>query len=191
MNKSNVDDAALRRLFALGIDGDSRIYKQFLGELSVLLRAYVRRQLVRLGRSHDDVEDIVQEALMAIHSRRHTYQSDLPVTAWAYAITRYKLIDHVRKTRHHSQDVELDESTIEIDDSESIDASLAVQRMVSKLPHSLQRPLEMIKLEGYSTRDVAIVTGSSEVAVRVSLHRALKALSGLLSGDRRARNENR
>lgn len=190
MTKPTSDKDELKRLFLLGIGGESSSYREFLQELSRLLRVYVRQQLRRMGRTENDSEDIVQEALMAVHTRRHTYQSDMPVTAWAYAIARYKLIDHLRATTHEARAVLLDEATADVDLTESIDAGLAVRKIVAKLPPALRRPIELIKLEGYSARDVATVTGSSEIAVRVNLHRGLKALSRFMGAAKEGSNEN-
>lgn len=108
----------LRSLLLQGLNGSSPAYREFLLKLSQLLRAYVRRQFDRLQKSANDAEDVVQEALLAIHNRRHTYEPDLPVTAWAYAITRYKLIDHLRANNHELQAIPLEEVDSVIDTRE-------------------------------------------------------------------------
>ena len=86
----------LRPLLLQGLEGDSNAYQRFLKELSAHLRAFLRR---RLAQRPDEVEDLVQETLLAVHNQRHTYRPDLPVTAWAHAIARYKLIDWLRAHR--------------------------------------------------------------------------------------------
>ena len=70
--------------------GDARAYAEFLRDFAPLLRAYFRRRLINLP---DDIEDLVQETLLAIHNKRHTYKPRQPLSAWLYAIARYKLVD--------------------------------------------------------------------------------------------------
>ena len=84
----------LRELLVQGLDGDAAAYHRFLKALSAHLRAYFRK---RLFQRPDEVEDLVQETLLAVHNQRHTYRLDLPLTAWVHAIARYKLIDHFRR----------------------------------------------------------------------------------------------
>ena len=74
--------------------GDEAAYRVLLTELSERLRAYYRR---RLTTQVSDAEDLVQETLLAIHNQRHTYDRSRPVTAWCYAIARYKLVDCLRR----------------------------------------------------------------------------------------------
>lgn len=80
----------LKSLFVAGQDGDGRAYRTFLSELSTHLRGYLRG---RLQRQPGEIEDLLQEVLLAIHNGRHTYRSDQPLTAWVFAIARYKLTD--------------------------------------------------------------------------------------------------
>ena len=83
----------LRTLLLQGLDADTGAYQRFLKELSAHLRAFLRR---RLAQRPDEVEDLVQETLLAVHNQRHTYRPDMPVTAWVHAIARYKLVDWPR-----------------------------------------------------------------------------------------------
>ena len=86
-------EARLRELWDRALAGNESAYREFLTALASLLRSYVQRQLTRVGRSQNEAEDIVQEALLAIHTKRHAYDPDVPIMAWAYAIARYKMID--------------------------------------------------------------------------------------------------
>ena len=84
----------LRDLLVRGLAGDASSYHAFLKELSTHLRAFLKRRLSRLP---DEVEDLVQETLLAVHNQRHTYDAGQPLTAWVHAIARYKLIDLLRR----------------------------------------------------------------------------------------------
>ena len=184
------DEDELRLLLIDGLKGSQAAYRRFMMKLSALLRLYVKRQLIRLRRPDGDFEDIVQEALIAIHSKRHTYEPNLPVTAWAYAITRYKLIDYLRTSNRRIQTEPLDEADGEINDSDQIEAALDVRKGIAALPSSLRTPLQSVKIDGFSAKDVAHRTDSSEITVRVNVHRALKALARLFGAERRRRDEN-
>ena len=80
----------LHSLMLKSLTGDGLSYRVFLNELSMHLRSFLRR---RLARYPEEIEDLVQEILLAIHNQRHTYNATLPLTAWVHAIARYKVID--------------------------------------------------------------------------------------------------
>jgi RNA polymerase sigma-70 factor (ECF subfamily) len=91
-------ESELRALMAASLEGDAAAHRLLLNRLSGHLRAYYKGKLARIGRSAVEAEDLTQEALMAIHTRRHTYHPDEPLTPWVHAIARYKLIDYLRRT---------------------------------------------------------------------------------------------
>src|SRR5262245_65793747 len=84
----------LHELLVRGLAGDALAYHAFLKDLSGHLRAFLRKRLTRLP---DDVEDLVQETLLAVHNQRHTYDPTQPLTAWVQAIAKYKWVDLLRR----------------------------------------------------------------------------------------------
>src|SRR5512147_632936 len=96
----NANEERLRGLLVSGLDGDSVAYHTFLKDLSAHLRAFLRRRLAHLP---DEIEDLVQESLLAVHNQRHTYDVEQPLTAWVHAIAKYKLVDLMR--RRQSRDL--------------------------------------------------------------------------------------
>src|SRR5258708_12384208 len=102
-------EAELKNLMVAGLDGDAAAHRTLLDRLSWGLRAYYKSRLARIGRSATEAEDLVQEALLAIHIQRHTYDPAEPLTPWVHAIARYKLIDHLRRTRSPLPDRPTDE----------------------------------------------------------------------------------
>jgi RNA polymerase sigma-70 factor (ECF subfamily) len=82
------DEPELRTLMLAGLDGDEVSHKALLMKLSAYLRAYFKGQLMRIGRGPTDAEDLVQETLIALHTRRHTYDRSQLLTPWVYAIAR-------------------------------------------------------------------------------------------------------
>ena len=104
------DEPELRDLMLAGLDGNAAAHKALLTRLSANLRAYFKTHLARIGRGPADAEDLVQETLIALHTRRHTYDRSKPLTPWVYAIARYRLVDFLRRTRTSMTDVAIDEA---------------------------------------------------------------------------------
>lgn len=171
-------DAQLGTLWEQARAGSESAYRAFLTALATPLRSYVRRQLLRYGRSESETEDIVQEALLAIHEKRHTHDQDIPITAWAYAITRYKLIDFLRLSEKDARALPLEdiEQTVG-SDSMQLDVRLSVRKILAALPEGMRHPIELMKLMGHSAKEAATLTGQSEAAVKVNVHRGLKAMA--------------
>src|SRR5258706_16315294 len=90
----SANEERLRGLLVRGLAGDAIAYHVFLKDLSAHLRAFLRRRLVH---NRDEVEDLVQESLLAVHNQRHTYDPELPLTAWVQSIAKYKLVDLMRR----------------------------------------------------------------------------------------------
>lgn len=172
----------LRALLLQGLAGDSTAYHQFLGQLSGLLRGFLRRRLAQLP---DDVEDLVQESLLAIHTQRHTYRPDQPLTAWVHTIARYKLVDFLRsRSRREALHDPLDDDlqVFAVCDTDAADARRDVAKLLTALSPRHRQALIMTKLEGASVAQAAAATGMSEVAVKVGVHRSLKTLAARVKG---------
>ncbi|HEY0329257.1 MAG TPA: sigma-70 family RNA polymerase sigma factor [Rhodopseudomonas sp.] len=180
------DDAELRSLMTAGLTGDAAAYRILLDRLSGHLRAYYKAKLSRIGRSAAEAEDLMQEALLAIHTRRATYDPAEPLTPWVYAIARYKLIDHLRRTRASRADVPIDdaEDIMARDDYVGADSARDLGKLLGQLPDKMRRAIQSVKLEGLSVAEAARRRGMSEPAVKVNVHRGLKALAALLGREK-------
>jgi len=175
-------EAALRSLFLRGLDGDAKAYRDFLQRLSAHLRAFLGKRLFGWP---DEVEDLVQECLLAMHNQRHTYQSDQPLTAWVHAIARYKMIDLLRaKAGREALHDPLDDDLAVFAESatEASDARRDIAGLLDTLPDRHRLPIVHVKLEGLSVAETAKLTGMSESAVKVGIHRGLKALALKIKG---------
>jgi RNA polymerase sigma-70 factor (ECF subfamily) len=173
-------EARLRGLLVSGLAGDERAYRVFLTELAAHLRQFLRK---RLFHKPDDVEDLVQECLLGVHNQRHTYDAGQPLTAWVHAIARYKLTDHLR--RRGDQEVPSDSLDDEIDlfssaASDAADARHDLARLLDRLPDRQRLPIVRVKIEGLSIAEAAQLTGMSVPAVKVGIHRGLKALAAMI-----------
>lgn len=175
-------ETQLRALLLRGLDGEHAAYQAFLHRLGAHLRAYFRQRLFGWP---DDVEDLVQECLLAMHTKRHTYQAEQPLTAWVHAIARYKLIDLLRsKSVHEALHDPLDDelALFAAADHDAGDARRDLAGLLQTLPPRQRGPIEHVKLQGLSVAQTASLLGMSESAVKVGIHRGLKALARRVRG---------
>jgi RNA polymerase sigma-70 factor (ECF subfamily) len=180
--RMNASEERLKGLLLRGLDDEAPAYQAFLMEMSTHLRAYFRKRLARLP---DEVEDLVQESLLAIHNKRHTYDAEQPLTAWVHAIAKYKLVDLLR--RRASREALTDPIDDETDffssaDGEAADARRDLAKLLDQLPDRQRLPIVHTKLEGLSVTEAAQRTGMSESAIKVGVHRGMKALAALIRG---------
>jgi len=178
----NTSEARLKDLLIRGLDGEAPVYQAFLMEMSTHLRAFFRKRLTRLP---DEVEDLVQESLLAIHNKRHTYDVDQPLTAWVHAIAKYKLVDLLRRRASRERLTDpLDDETdfFSSADSEASEARRDLGKLLGQLPDRQRLPIVHTKLEGLSVTEAAQLTGMSESAIKIGVHRGMKALAALIRG---------
>ncbi|MGE0500105.1 MAG: sigma-70 family RNA polymerase sigma factor [Rhizobiaceae bacterium] len=167
-------DAELARLLKAAVAGDERAYVAFLEGAAALVRGFVRR---RAGVGGIDVEDVVQETLLAVHLKRHTWRQDAAVGPWLYAIARYKLIDAFRRNGRRLE-VELDETAEAVAEPVEEKASERdIDRALASLPDGQKAVVSSISVDGRSIAETARALGMNETAVRVALHRGLKAIA--------------
>lgn len=182
-DRFNPTEDQLRQLLIRGLADDAPAYHAFLRSLSAHLRAFLRRRLSGLP---DEVEDLVQETLLAVHNQRHTYDAAQPLTAWVYAIAKYKLVDLLR--RRAKGDILTDPLEDQIDllsasDNEAAEARRDLVKLLDRLPDRQRLPIVHMKLEGLTVTEAARKSGMSESAVKVGVHRGLKALAAMIRGN--------
>jgi RNA polymerase sigma-70 factor, ECF subfamily len=168
------EDNELARLLRAAIGGDEKAYAEFLRRAACLVRGFARRKIVQGG---IDPEDIVQETLLAIHMKRHTWHDQEPVLPWLRAIARYKLIDAFRR-RGFRTEIEIDEiaETFAAPEPETV-SDREIQRALATLAPGQRSVVAAVTLDGYSIGEAARNLGISEGAVRVALHRGLKSIA--------------
>jgi len=176
-----VSEDQLRAWMTDGLDGDAVAHAALLRALVPLLLSFYRR---RMRDCEDDAEDLVQETLIAVHTKRATYDRDRPFTAWLYAIARYRLVDHFRRRR----------MTVPIEDVETIlmtegfeaksAARMDVDRLLEGLSEKQARAIRDTQLDGLSVAEAADRAGIGVSDVKISVHRGLKALAARIKGDR-------
>lgn len=169
-----MDEAELARLLRAALAGDEKAYAAFLRGAAALVRAFARR---RVGERGLDPEDVVQETLLALHVKRHTWRPDHSVTPWLYAIARYKLIDAYRR-RGRRIEVDLDDivETVAAPEPERLSGH-EIGKALAALAPGQRSVVSAISVEGRSIGETAASLGMSETAVRVALHRGLAAIA--------------
>ncbi|MEB0136215.1 sigma-70 family RNA polymerase sigma factor [Actimicrobium sp. CCC2.4] len=173
-------ESRLHDLLQRGMAGDTVAYRSFLQSTSVHLRAFLRR---RLSRWPDEVEDLVQESLLAIHNQRLTYDANVPLTSWMVAITKYKLIDWLRRhARRELRNEPLDDEheLFSSADENASEARRDLATLLAQLPAQQQAAIRYTKIDGWSVRETAAAMDISEASVKVAVHRGLKTLAATL-----------
>lgn len=173
-------ETRLKPLWLRAQAGDEAAYRASLLDISARLRAYFSRRLFGLP---DEVEDLVQETLLALHLQRGTYDPALPVSAWLHAIARHKLVDLLRRRGRREA---LHDPLDDFDDSlqaampqeQSAGRDLAL--LLETLPAVQRRAIVLTKIDGLSVAEAAARGGVSVSALKVQVHRGLKRLADLV-----------
>lgn len=168
------------------ISGDALAYRRFLEAVTPALRALARKNLARSSAGNSEVEDIVQETLLALHLKRHTWDADRPIRPWVAAIARNKFIDVLRRRGRRAEDFV--EDIADVPDADTGTDPLSrheLDRMLGKLNERQRDIVRSLAVEGASVSETARRLGMKEGTVRVTLHRALAALAALYRKDGR------
>ena len=174
-------EARLRALMLASLAGDAAAYRTLLSELSQHLRRYYARRLDSALAASG--EDLVQETLMAVHSRRLTYDPTQRFTAWVYALARYKMIDLFRRQRlRMTVPLEDDAAIFARDEAADTSARMDINTVLDTIPERPRELIRQVKIEGASIAEAAARVGMTETAAKVSIHRGLKALAARFSG---------
>jgi RNA polymerase sigma-70 factor (ECF subfamily) len=161
--------------------GDKAAYERLLKDIADLLRRLTRSRLARLGLSTHEAEDLVQEVLIGLHIKRHTWDADRPFLPWLYAITRYKVIDASRRLKRETRyriDLTFEEMSelFEAPNDDVERGSFELDRHLSDLSRGQEAVVRALAVEGASVRATAQKLRTSEGAVRVTFHRALQRI---------------
>jgi RNA polymerase sigma-70 factor (ECF subfamily) len=155
----------------VALDGDKSAYNNLLTHVKRWLGAYYSK---RIGPEH--IDDLVQETLMTVHTKRHTYDPTKPFGPWLSAVARYRWIDFLRASKT-GLNVELDEETISAPSKhDSVLAKHDLQKLLAKLPEKQAKIITMVKLQEMTIQDVSNETGQSISSIKVTVHRGIKKM---------------
>jgi RNA polymerase sigma-70 factor (ECF subfamily) len=167
-------------LMRAAVEGDSFAYHRLLRAITPVLRAAARRGLTRAAQPVDQSEDIVQEILLALHLKRHTWDPQAAFAPWLFAIARNKLVDALRRRGRRSF-VNIDDF-LEILPSEPVQEPVPAREVAARLDGLTARERDVVRsvaVESASIKDTAAKLAMSEGAVRVAMHRGLARLARL------------
>ncbi|MEM9422079.1 MAG: sigma-70 family RNA polymerase sigma factor, partial [Pseudomonadota bacterium] len=134
------------------------------------LKRYLSQRL-----APEQVDDAIQETLLAVHRKRHTYDPSRPFPPWFVAIARFKWLDKLREA-YKAEEVELDDNHGLESHEEQVVSRIVLERVLGHLPEAQAMVLKLAKIEGRSIEEIAQTTGQSASLVKVNIHRARKKL---------------
>lgn len=164
-------------LMAAAQGGDASAYHRLLSEAASWLRRYYARRLPPAM-----IDDAIQETLIAVHEKRHTYDPSRPFVAWLAAIARYKWIDALRSLKARPTEV-LDDDFPAPDHEEAMTSAWSLERLLDTLKPAQSKVIRLVKLQGLSIEEASKATGQSTTLVKVNIHRGLKRLTSLLRSE--------
>ena len=178
--RHRASEEELKLLMIQALNGDNRCYDALLRAITPLLTTFFMR---RMNSRSGDVEDLVQDSLIAMHGRRTSFDRNRPFTPWLFAIARHKLIDHFRSHRSSQPIDELDDilRTEGFDDASN--AQIDIDRMLSSISAKQSGAIRHTRLSGLSVAEAARTLGISESDVKISVHRGMKILASRLEAD--------
>lgn len=169
------DEATLARLMAAAQQGDKHAYRVLLTEVQLWLERYFRRRVAPA-----QLDDLVQEVLMALHVKRATWDRSRAFLPWLAAIARYRWVDHLRRIYRAGEETLGDYDGCEDSAEDAVLARISLERLFVQLPARQCEVIELVKIGGLSITEAAQRTGQSESLVKVNIHRGLRRLSALV-----------
>jgi RNA polymerase sigma factor (sigma-70 family) len=166
-------------LMAAAQRGDASAYHRLLSKVAVWLRHYYMN---RRGLPPVTIDDAIQETLIAVHKKRHTYDPSRPFGAWLAAIARYKWIDAVRSLEAKPTEALSDDIPVP-DHEEAIMSACSLEQLLITLKPAQSQVIRLVKLQGLSIEEASKATGQSAALVKVNIHRGLKRLTSLLRSE--------
>lgn len=169
------DEPTFARLMAAMQTGDKAAGNVLLTEVGVWLERYFCRRV-----PPHQIDDLVQEVLIAFYTKRATWDPTRPFLPWLAAIARYRWVDHLRKVYKHEASELLEDDAVEDSEEEIVMARVSLDRLFGQIPEKQAEVIELVKIGGLSIREAANKTGQSESLVKVNIHRGLKKLATLV-----------
>jgi RNA polymerase sigma-70 factor (ECF subfamily) len=169
------DEPTLARLMRAMQQGDKAAANVLLCETGLWLERYFRRRV-----PPHQIDDLVQDVLIALHSKRATWDPSRPFLPWLAAIARYRWVDHLRRG-YRQQAGELFDDTATTDSEEDVVlARVSLDRLFAHLPARQAEAIELVKIGGLSIEEASRASGQSESLVKINIHRGLKKLAALV-----------
>jgi len=162
-----------------GLDGNEAAHAALLRALVPLLHSFYRR---RMRDPDEDVQDLVQETLISVHTRRASYDRNRPFTAWLYAVARHRLIDHYRRRKSSVSIQDMEEILTTEDFEDKVTARMDVKALLNTLSPKQARAITDTRIDGMSIAEAAAEANIGVSDVKISVHRGLQALASRIKG---------
>lgn len=169
------DEPTFARLMTATQNGDKAATNVLLSEVGVWLERYFSRRI-----PPHSVDDLVQDVLMAVYTKRGTWDPSRPFLPWLAAIARYRWVDHLRKVYKHDSKELFEEDAVQDSEEEVVMARVSLDRMFGQLPDAQAEAIKLVKIGGLSIREASAKTGQSESLVKINIHRGLKKLAAMV-----------
>ncbi|WP_337846353.1 sigma-70 family RNA polymerase sigma factor [Sphingomonas sp.] len=169
------DEAGFVRLMIASQAGDSRAYTVLLTEVQLWLERYFRRRV-----APGQLDDLVQDVLLAVHAKRATWDETRAFLPWLAAIARYRWVDHLRRVYRTAEDALEDQDSAEDSDEDAVLARMSLERLFVHLPPGQCAAIELVRIKGLSVAEAAERSGQSESLIKVNIHRGLRKLATLV-----------
>jgi len=152
-------------------NGDKSSYRLLLTNLRPWLMAYFSKRIHK-----EAVEDLVQETLMSLHSKMHTYNPEKPFGPWISAVARHRWIDYMRKTLKYIE-LEFNEEIFIPDENKERGAKDDIKKLLKLIPPAQAEVIDLVKLQEMTIEEASNKTGHSQSSVKVMIHRGIKKMA--------------
>ncbi|MBT2790048.1 sigma-70 family RNA polymerase sigma factor [Paraburkholderia strydomiana] len=182
--KDSVDSPAREEQWAIwmraALANDADAYRRFLEDVTPYLRSMARRRCEPRSAPGSEVEDVVQEMLLAVHLKRGSWDQTRPIGPWLSTIARNKMVDILRqRVRHESVPIEDVAATLASKNPRDAPEHGDLERLLKRLGEPQRSIVQSLSLDGHSVRDTATRLNMTEGAISVALHRAVKKLASM------------
>lgn len=163
------NETKFKQLINKAQDGDKASYTELLQGLNSFLRSYIRKRIF----DQNEIDEVVQEILVAVHKSLHTYDAEKSFMGWFLAIAEYKIVDYIRSLKKRSGSVDLNSISnfLALSNSDS-DLKIDIEKAINSLSSREKNVLTLIKVDGQSINEVAKQLNLTEANVKVIAHRA-------------------
>ncbi|TXH31781.1 MAG: sigma-70 family RNA polymerase sigma factor [Rhodospirillaceae bacterium] len=152
-------------------DTNSSSYTKLLKDIRAwLLRFYASRLPL------DHIEDAVQETLIAMHEKRHSYDAGRPFKPWLIGIAAHKRVDQLRVSARRAE-VELPLDIEDDRNGETMTSGIALSQLLTTLNPAQREVIHLVKIEGFTVEEASVKTGQSISLVKINIHRGLAKAS--------------
>ena len=168
------DDKTLSYLAELSQRGDKAAYRQFLEVCTAWLRRFYARRIAPC-----EIDDLVQETLLAVHNKLATYDVQRPFLPWLAAIARYRWVDRLRQV-YRAREEMLPELAGDVVEQDVVAARLSIDALFRLVPAAQASAIRLVKIEGLSIAEASVQLGQSQASVKVNVHRGLRKMASLI-----------